>query len=61
ELRLEVVNVTPEAYKNIMEKCWDSGPSKRPDSLQLIELIEECGIFKSTSLYCYFKIYITNG
>ncbi|CAG8779659.1 19414_t:CDS:2, partial [Cetraspora pellucida] len=39
-LRPDVVDGTPEAYKMIMEKCWDSDPSKRPNSSQLIELIE---------------------
>ncbi|CAG8668491.1 16148_t:CDS:2, partial [Cetraspora pellucida] len=39
-LRPDIVDGTPETYKMIMEKCWDSEPSERPNSSQLIEWIE---------------------
>ncbi|CAG8590845.1 8050_t:CDS:2, partial [Racocetra fulgida] len=41
DLRPEVVEGTPEVYKNTMKKCWDSDPLERPDSSDLIELIDD--------------------
>ncbi|RGB39181.1 kinase-like domain-containing protein, partial [Rhizophagus diaphanus] len=30
--RPEITNDTPELFANLMKKCWDSDPSKRPTS-----------------------------
>ncbi|RIB10936.1 hypothetical protein C2G38_2145813 [Gigaspora rosea] len=40
-LRPKVVEGIPKVYKNIMERCWDANPSKRPDLSLLINEYEE--------------------
>ena len=34
-MRPEIKDSTPEAYRKIMEACWDSDPLKRPDIFKL--------------------------
>ncbi|PKC63690.1 kinase-like protein [Rhizophagus irregularis] len=44
-MRPDIVSGTPLKYKELMEKCWDADPSKRPDiSVVLLEMneIEKC-------------------
>src|SRR5438046_3570279 len=33
--RPEITNDTPECFSNLMKKCWDSNPSKRPSILEI--------------------------
>jgi hypothetical protein len=40
-LRPTITKETPDFYANIMKKCWDSDPSKRPNASHLPELFEE--------------------
>jgi hypothetical protein len=40
-LRPEIIDGTPEFYSNIMERCWNSDPSKRPDASLLPKLFEK--------------------
>jgi serine/threonine protein kinase len=51
-MRPEIISGTPLKYKELMEKCWDADPSKRPDiSIVLLEMneIEKC-IYQNISL-----------
>jgi hypothetical protein len=36
-----IIKGTPDFYVNIMKKCWDSDPLKRPDASHLPKLFEE--------------------
>ncbi|POG75409.1 kinase-like domain-containing protein [Rhizophagus irregularis DAOM 181602=DAOM 197198] len=38
-IRPRIVSGTPVEYKNLMEKCWDADPSKRPDVDTLLNKI----------------------
>ncbi|POG62771.1 hypothetical protein GLOIN_2v1693258, partial [Rhizophagus irregularis DAOM 181602=DAOM 197198] len=33
--RPEITNDTPECFANLMKKCWDSDPLKRPTSYEI--------------------------
>ncbi|UZN98950.1 uncharacterized protein OCT59_000233 [Rhizophagus irregularis] len=39
--RPEITNDTPECLANLMEKCWDADPSKRPTSGEILNSVEE--------------------
>ncbi|CAG8612952.1 17661_t:CDS:2 [Dentiscutata erythropus] len=39
--RPKVIEGTPECYKDLMIRCWDAIPGKRPDAQELTETLEE--------------------
>ncbi|GES83304.1 kinase-like domain-containing protein [Rhizophagus clarus] len=40
-MRPQILSDTPLEYKNLMEQCWDTDPSKRPDIGILLKEIQE--------------------
>jgi len=38
--RPEIIENTPQCYINLMEKCWNEDPSKRPFASEISEIIE---------------------
>src|SRR5438046_9438795 len=50
--RPEITNDTPECFADLMKKCWDSNPSKRPSILEIYN-----SAFKwHESSFSYFSI-----
>ena len=41
EMRPEIIEGTPEFYVKIMQQCWNSDPSQRPDASILPKIFEE--------------------
>ena len=39
--RPEIIENTPQCYINLMKKCWDENPLKRPNSSEIINIIED--------------------
>ncbi|GET54002.1 kinase-like domain-containing protein [Rhizophagus irregularis DAOM 181602=DAOM 197198] len=39
--RPEIIENTPQCYVDLMKKCWDENPLKRPSSEEVLEIIEE--------------------
>src|ERR1700754_1015239 len=37
--RPEIIENTPQCYVNLMKKCWDEDPLKRPSTLEVIGII----------------------
>ena len=35
--RPEITSDTPECYVNLMKRCWDSNPTKRPSITEICE------------------------
>ncbi|RGB28021.1 kinase-like domain-containing protein [Rhizophagus diaphanus] len=44
--RPEIVENTPQCYVDLMKKCWDKDPLKRPTSKEVLKIIEKW-IFRS--------------
>ncbi|CAF1020879.1 unnamed protein product [Rotaria sp. Silwood1] len=40
--RLEIPMSTPPTFRMVIEQCWLKNPNDRPNSSELIEMIEEC-------------------
>ena len=40
--RLKVPESTPSSFRDLIKKCWAQNPNDRPNSSDLIEMIEEC-------------------
>ncbi|CAM8889430.1 hypothetical protein QQ045_027532 [Rhodiola kirilowii] len=40
-LRPDIPRCCPTAFANIMKKCWDTNPDKRPDMEEVVRLLEE--------------------
>ncbi len=38
-LRPEITDDTPQFYRDLMQKCWDIDPAKRPSAKEIYELI----------------------
>ncbi|CAI2184010.1 7556_t:CDS:2, partial [Funneliformis geosporum] len=38
--RLEITKNTPQCYKNLIEKCWNIYPKKRPITLEIKKIIK---------------------
>ena len=38
--RPEIIEKTPQCYTDLMKKCWNEDPSKRPSSLEVEKIIE---------------------
>src|SRR5205814_1064294 len=49
----EIIKNTPKCYIDLMEKCWDSDPSKRPTIGDLEHIISQW-------LRCVNKYYVLN-
>src|SRR3954453_10149548 len=39
--RPEITENTPQCYINLMKKCWDEDPLKRPTALEVLNIIEK--------------------
>src|SRR5256886_855861 len=39
--RPEIIESTPQCYKDLMKKCWNEDPSKRPSALEVLNIIEK--------------------
>jgi serine/threonine protein kinase len=39
--RPEIIENTPQCYANLMKKCWDEDPLKRPPSEEVLNIIEK--------------------
>jgi serine/threonine protein kinase len=39
--RPKIIENTPQCYVNLMKKCWDKDPLKRPSSKEVLKIIEE--------------------
>ncbi|RGB37317.1 kinase-like domain-containing protein [Rhizophagus diaphanus] len=39
--RPEIIENTPQCYVDLMKKCWDEDPLKRPSSKELLDIIRE--------------------
>jgi chromosome segregation ATPase len=39
--RPEIIENTPQCYINLMKKCWDEDPSKRPTALEILNIIRK--------------------
>ncbi|RGB37336.1 kinase-like domain-containing protein [Rhizophagus diaphanus] len=39
--RPEIIENTPQCYVDLMTKCWDKDPSKRPTALEVLNIIRE--------------------
>ena len=37
--RLQITDDTPEFYANLMKRCWDPDPNKRPTADELVEIL----------------------
>ncbi len=37
--RPEIIEDTPQCYVDLMKKCWDENPSKRPDASEIMEIV----------------------
>ncbi|POG70964.1 hypothetical protein GLOIN_2v1612108, partial [Rhizophagus irregularis DAOM 181602=DAOM 197198] len=37
--RPEIIENTPQCYVDLMKKCWDKNPSKRPSSEEVSDII----------------------
>ncbi|KAF0483841.1 kinase-like protein [Gigaspora margarita] len=35
----EIINDTPKLYKDVMKKCWNNDPFKRPDTSKLLQML----------------------
>ncbi|PKY15944.1 kinase-like protein, partial [Rhizophagus irregularis] len=44
-VRPKIVSETPLEYKNLMKKCWDADPLKRPDISTLIKIIRKINLY----------------
>ena len=45
--RPEIIEKTPQCYTDLMKKCWNEDPSKRPSSLEVKNIIEKWIFFSS--------------
>ncbi|PKY29477.1 kinase-like protein [Rhizophagus irregularis] len=45
--RPEIIENTPQCYINLMEKCWDEDPLKRPSSKEILNIIENWISYKN--------------
>ncbi|GET51596.1 kinase-like domain-containing protein [Rhizophagus irregularis DAOM 181602=DAOM 197198] len=41
----EIIEYTPQCYVDLMKKCWDENPLKRPSSKEVLEIIKKWIIF----------------
>jgi serine/threonine protein kinase len=39
--RPEIIENTPQCYVDLMKKCWDEDPLKRPSALEVLAIIQE--------------------
>ncbi|RGB42609.1 kinase-like domain-containing protein [Rhizophagus diaphanus] len=39
--RPEIIENTPQCYVDLMEKCWDENPLKRPSSKKVLNIVEK--------------------
>ena len=39
--RPKIIENTPQCYINLMKKCWDEDPLKRPSALEVLNIIEK--------------------
>ena len=39
--RPEIIEYTPQYYIELMQKCWDENPSRRPNSSEIINIIKD--------------------
>ncbi|CAB4412350.1 unnamed protein product [Rhizophagus irregularis] len=39
--RPEIIENTPQCYVDLMKKCWDENPLKRPSSKEVLEIIDK--------------------
>ncbi|GES84517.1 kinase-like domain-containing protein [Rhizophagus clarus] len=46
--RPEITENTPQFYIDLMEKCWDDDPSKRPSTSEVLDIIEKWVILPNT-------------
>ncbi|GBB96975.1 hypothetical protein RclHR1_02890002 [Rhizophagus clarus] len=46
--RPEIIENTPQCYVDLMKKCWDKNPLKRPSALEVLNIIKKW-IFRSNS------------
>ncbi|RIB23540.1 kinase-like domain-containing protein [Gigaspora rosea] len=40
-LRPRIIEYTPQCYINLMKKCWERDPIKRPSAQKIIEILTE--------------------
>ncbi|POG78762.1 kinase-like domain-containing protein [Rhizophagus irregularis DAOM 181602=DAOM 197198] len=39
--RPEIIEITPQCYVDLMKKCWNENPLKRPSSKEVLEIIKK--------------------
>ena len=49
--RPEITDDTPECFANLMKRCWDSDPSKRPSIAEIKNTIMDLHLFGYSSMY----------
>ncbi|KAF3325211.1 serine/threonine-protein kinase HT1-like protein [Carex littledalei] len=63
-LRPEVPRCCPNAFANIMKRCWDANPNKRPEMDEVVPLLESLDTSKgggmvpegqNTGCFCFFR------
>ncbi|PKC05986.1 kinase-like protein [Rhizophagus irregularis] len=52
----EITKDTPECFANLMKRCWDSNPSKRPLITEIIEGFNNCHMISNLSSMRSFSI-----
>ncbi|KHN15740.1 Serine/threonine-protein kinase HT1 [Glycine soja] len=54
-LRPEIRRSCPSALSNIMRKCWDAKPEKRPEMHEVVEMLEAIDTSKGGEIICKDK------
>ncbi|CAF3472344.1 unnamed protein product [Rotaria sp. Silwood2] len=51
--RLSISENNPSSFRQLIQQCWRDNPNERPNSSDLIEMIETCIKIQSNSLLCF--------